>query len=753
MNRQILVLAAIFLFVEWTTGQTRLDGIEVVSKSMPWTGGWNAPQFSNIDLNRDGIPDLISFDRQGNVLNTFLRAPASGNWLIAREYEQYFPALVDWVLVADYDGDGIEDLFTSASPTGVPGISVFKGGYANDQWNFSLIKDRGAQYLQVPAGQGLANLYVSWEDIPAIVDVDGDGDLDILAFEPNGSFITYFANQSVENGWGRDSLRFMVKDICWGKILESDFSETVFLSDNPNTCSNGGFTGEPPVVIRHAGSTILAIDLDFDGDKDALIGDITSRRIVMLHNGRDAQQAWITDQDAHFPSENISVDMPYFLAAFQVELDDDPEPELLVSINSRTWAEDRVSVWRYDDDPITDGPLLFQLTEKGFLQNEMIDLGSYSHPAVADINGDELPDLIVGAHHYTEEGSLRMPGLWYFENRGTATQPRFELIDNNYLGLRALASDNIYDLSPAFGDIDGNGTIDLIIGANTGRLLFYKNKALPGQPVDYEPMIYPYMDINVGATSAPQLADINGDGLCDLIIGERTGNNDVSGRCSVFNYYENLGSVGNAVFQPDPAVAPNTQCYGRILFDIIPGLPQFASPTIVPGENGLIMLSGNDAGKLVLFTDLAGGKTGQVTKLDGAYGQIDVGTRSRPCLADINADGYYELIVGNQRGGLDLWATDLAVGTVSTTGPTTEIEKPYHLFADPGGQLIDIQISDGYQGNIAIWDLSGREMARISSNGRGFHRIEIGHIPPGLYLVQLQLNGQNWVEKIVKAGR
>ena len=32
----------------------------------PWMGGLNAPQFSNIDVNGDGVKDLFVFDRQGD---------------------------------------------------------------------------------------------------------------------------------------------------------------------------------------------------------------------------------------------------------------------------------------------------------------------------------------------------------------------------------------------------------------------------------------------------------------------------------------------------------------------------------------------------------------------------------------------------------------------------------------------------------------------------------------------------------------
>ena len=116
---------------------------------MAWAGGYNAPQFSNIDFNRDGITDLISFDRHGDILIPYIHLPASGRWIVDWSYASSFPKLVDWVLVVDYNHDGVEDLFTSASPYGIPGISVYKGSYENDEWKFTLQYDRGKPYLQI----------------------------------------------------------------------------------------------------------------------------------------------------------------------------------------------------------------------------------------------------------------------------------------------------------------------------------------------------------------------------------------------------------------------------------------------------------------------------------------------------------------------------------------------------------------------------------------------------------------------------
>ncbi|MEJ7662656.1 MAG: VCBS repeat-containing protein [Hymenobacter sp.] len=82
--------------------------------------GFNTPQFSNIDLNNDGRPDLFAFDRQTARCYTFLdvaRGRGAGRrWQYAPEYEWAFPGdLTSWALLRDYDCDGRADLFTGAA--------------------------------------------------------------------------------------------------------------------------------------------------------------------------------------------------------------------------------------------------------------------------------------------------------------------------------------------------------------------------------------------------------------------------------------------------------------------------------------------------------------------------------------------------------------------------------------------------------------------------------------------------------------
>lgn len=726
--------------------QTRYDiGVNNAEgqMTMPWTGGFNAPQFANIDFNRDGIRDMISFDRQGDILRTYVRLPASGRWIQQWSYEAFFPKLVDWVQIVDFNNDGVEDLFTSSSATGVAGISVYKGFYENEIWSFTLLSDRGRDYLQIPAGGDLTNLYVSWDDIPSIIDVDNDGDIDVLAFEPGGSYIYYYKNQSVESGWGTDSLRFVLEDFCWGKILENELTEQVFLSVDPGVCSDGDFTNEEPIIKRHAGSTIATLDYDFDGDKDAWLGDISSRHVVFLINGLNAEEAWITSQEPGYPSSDTIIDIPYFVAVYFVELDDDPEPELLAAVNSRSLAEDRKSVWRYDDNPFTDGPYAYQLTEKGWLQNEMIDVGSHSRPAFADINGDGLTDLVVGGYHYTDGPETRIPSLKLYKNIGTPDQPYLQLIDDDYLSMSQFGSNPTFDFSPAFGDLDGDNAPDLIVGDQNGKLFYYHNTSAAGDSMVFAAPVYPFMNINVGVSATPQIEDINGDGLADLVIGERTGNADISGRCSNLNYFQNVGNAGNPIFNPDITAAPNTGCYGRVLFDIAIGLPQYSTPYIFRTDEGLRLMAGGDPGTLNLYGDLASGITGSLNVIDEDFGDLDMGNRSAPALADLNNDGKFDLVVGNQRGGLEMFTTELNIGFTSIENPAVT-EKPYSIHQDGSEVIVTWKSKEGV---IKLVDVYGR----LLDENDAATQVDLSQLLPGIYFLQLELDGKVWVEKIYDA--
>ena len=215
-----------------------LDGVELKN---PLAGGINAAQLSEVDLNGDGTQDLYIFDRVGDVQLTFINngTPNAVDYSYAPEYAKNFPPLNDWVLLRDYNFDGVMDIFAYSSIPGIDGIEIYTGRMDNGQLAFDpvVFADQAYNIVYFPLSNGTeTNLFVSSIDYPAVDDIDCDGDLDILTFGPGGGQVEFYTNLSLELGYGTDSLIFELEDNCWGGFYESGITEEIDLSDQLGQC-------------------------------------------------------------------------------------------------------------------------------------------------------------------------------------------------------------------------------------------------------------------------------------------------------------------------------------------------------------------------------------------------------------------------------------------------------------------------------------------------------------------------------------
>ena len=79
-----------------------------------WAGGLNLPQFSPVDLNNDGIDDLLVYDKEAQAVTTYINqgTPGQVDYDFAPEYIDRFPVNIENVmLLRDYNCDGIVDIF------------------------------------------------------------------------------------------------------------------------------------------------------------------------------------------------------------------------------------------------------------------------------------------------------------------------------------------------------------------------------------------------------------------------------------------------------------------------------------------------------------------------------------------------------------------------------------------------------------------------------------------------------------------
>ncbi len=709
----------------------------------PLAGGLNAPQPSRVDLNNDGILDLYVFDRAGNVHLTFLNEGSNEqpDFVFAPAFAKQFPSCVNFTLLRDFNGDGVADLFTHFSSP-IKGMQAYRGYYdAQNRLSFELLTFSQVNYNVIPVfqqGSGWSQLWVADGDVPAVDDIDGDGDIDILSFDLSGVYVQYFENQSEQMGYGADSIILHIADICWGKFYESAFSQEVSLSPDPNECSNG-FTDNPPVEMHHAGSTLVTFDADADGDKELVLGDIVNPHMVFLHNGGTPEAAFMTEQDALFPSYDISVDIPVFPSPFYLDLDGDGLGDFVAAANQIGATLDKEVLWYYKNTG-TPSAAHFELQQKDWLVDGMLDVGSGAFPVFWDYNADGLLDILIGANgvFQTDLGNPE-PHLLLLENVGTASEPAFSVADDDYLSVAQYAEDPLlyWNLIPTTGDVDGDGDEDLLLGDRDGRLMFFENLAGAGAVADFDAPVLKWMDIDVGQNAAPFLVDLNRDGLLDLLVGERNGN---------INYFENKGSAASPLFEatPDEAVL------GGITTQMLGDVQGNSTPWVLDFDDSFALIAGSESGKVLYYTDVTDEPGATFTLLYENFGQTEEGIRIRPALADLDGDGYFEMAIGNLRGGIGLFETDLALdGSVDVQETLTNVQLS--VSPNPAAEVLhwELNVPIHRRAELRVFDAYGRLLRRENTYlPKG--DIDLSTLPSGIYLLHWQAGEAGAVVRFVR---
>jgi hypothetical protein len=712
----------------------------------PFTGGWKCPQFSETDFNNDGIKDIYVFDRVGSIHGAYIgyknaTAVEKIEYFFSPDYVRHFPEAEGWVLLRDYDKDGITDFFAYSDVPGVDGIQVWKGFYdTQKKLSFKRINFKAPYniiFFPLFVG-GQSNLYVTRVDIPALDDIDCDGDLDIITFNINGGFAEWYRNESVEKNFKADSLLFRLEDPCWGGFYESGFSSKIDLSPTAGVCfkiSPGELAGN----LRHSGSTLLTLDLDNDGDKELFLGDISFPNITMLTNGGNCKTAWMNKQDNYFPSYDYPVDLPVFPAAFSIDVNQDSLKDLIVAPNAIFNAADKNAILYYKNIG-NSSKALFKLEEKNFLVNNTLDVGKGANPAWVDINADGLLDLVIGNYgEFIETGNVPS-GLLYFENNGLVHSPSFILKDKDFLNLNRF-NEISRDFSPAFADIDGDGDQDIIIGDEMGKLYYGENIAGKGKPFRMNQFVYPFMDIDVGLYATPFVYDLNKDGLSDLLIGERNGN---------INFFQNIGTASKPFFNANPDLLPNISRWGEVNTNKPGYFTGSSAPVVFQTNQGNLLLTGSEEKGLRLYkvTD----DSNPFPIIESPLYLLKHGSQVKPAIADINNDGFYELLVGNARGGLQLYSTPWQSMTTANAELTDIENNTLLIYPNPADEYIRLlQESNDFwlDAYVTIYDMLGRKVIQ-RANYRSGENISLVNLPRGIYYIQLSSQSKVYKAKMIK---
>ncbi len=714
----------------------KVYGYGSVEKTLAWCGGFNNPQFTMADLNNDGKVDLVVYER-GIGIRTFINT-GGANYVYTPKYELNFPPVINYLILADYDRDGIMDLFQQGL-SGIAGFDVWKGYYNSSN---QLCFRHYQQLYYDNAGWGLANAYVNPSDVPAVVDVDGDGDLDFVSYDVNGYFLYYYKNVQVEEGLPKDTIKVKLKDQCWGKIGQS-YRLSYYL---PSNCNNSNLSLGAGEKTTHTGNAICLVDMDGDGDLDYLGGNVSFSNVVYCKNGRIPYHSSGPDsmvsQDTTWQSSGHALDMPTWPAIFNVDVDRDGKSDILVSPNSR--SENYKCIAYYKNTGTTSAPA-FTYQGDTFLIDKTIDLGTGAYPMFFDYNKDGKPDLFIGSDGYYQPAGTYKARVSYYLNTSTPGNPSFTLQTNDFLNLDSY---NFQGTALSVGDLDNDGKKDLIVGHTDGTFSLFTNMATSDavQPVWQLSQLtlkdYTNATIAVGGDATPCIYDMDKDGKPDLLSGEYGG---------FLQYYQNIStSPGSVMLKKINAQLGHVKVDGTYGRYSVP----FIGKMDTTGKDFLLM--GSNSGLLYRYDGFQTGDTTLTYTLkDSEYSYVDTtylyvhnnstyqmgvyeGIRSAPAIADIDGDGFYEMVVGDAYGGVKMYKQD---SNIHAGIPKTNEEIPLTLYPNPAKDMLYLSWVAPLlqQSTVDIISITGQKLVSQPVDGAmpGIS-IPVASFPSGLYIISLR---------------
>ena len=612
---------------DWRLIQSRFLAID--------DGGYAAPAF--LDIDGDGRADLVlgtsgpmlgvySYKDTGKPLDA---VKISDNLLRHERFVRNMERAV--VASGDLDGDGDLDLILGNQAGELTWIENV-GNAKQPRWK---VRDE-----KIGTGTQRRN------SAPLLVDLDGDGDLDLLA-------------------GGADGRVWLFRNVGTAKQAKWQMETTSFAG-----------------IDVGANSVLAAVDLDRDGKPDLIVGN--GRGVVVLYRNEGV------DRDPQFRLVSTRLgDLSVGQAAAPAILDinEDKLPDLVVG------SRDGKLALLLNGGPAEGLPRAWKGATAPW---DFLPLRGYSAPHFLDLNGDGRIDVLVS----DSEGNLRLyynvpplpqvialarPGAMPARKTApqpsgrragsgggggggnlpdTATTPPIAMPapdvsqEDDSLGeeedqpaaveapakptgpvapVYELVTDRLGDIKvdgkamPAFGDLDGDDKPDLVVGTGKGILSYYRNTGSANQQkFTAVPNFFP--EFKNDQASAPYIGDLDGDGLLDVIVGLGDGK---------VIYFKNIGT------KTQPKLAPAASLKG-----ISAG--RTAAPALVSLRNlsGVGLLVGNFSGKILLY-----GRDGEARSLnfklqDRQFMGVEVGVAATPDMGDLDADGVPDLVVGSDRGGL-----------------------------------------------------------------------------------------------------
>jgi hypothetical protein len=363
-------------------------------------------------------------------------------------------------------------------------------------------------------------------------------------------------------------------------------------------------------------------DSDGDGDLDLYWGDFFEPGVLHIENTGTCRNPAMRSTPRPLMADGDSIATSGYNAPYLADIDADGDLDVFLGVLGGAFNPNRTAADNFHFYERGAGGGLALRTAR-YLDG--IDVGSESVPALADLDGDGDLDLLVGSK--IDPMTLRSARLFLFRNDGSRTAPRYVLADT--LDMPGAS----YHYAPALADLDGDGLADLLLGTWNEGVLFYRNTGTRSA-FRFEPDTTRAITLTRGSNSTPALADIDGDGDLDLFVGEASGE---------LNFFRNTGSAS------DPRFELVSDTYGGI----DAGRRSHPAFLDVDGDGDLDLILAREAGGVAYYRN-DGTRAEPHFVADSSF-VLPLHATGAPVFADVDGDGDADLVAGGLSGGLTFW--------------------------------------------------------------------------------------------------
>ena len=443
-----------------------------------------------LDLNGDGLKDVlyghVTQNRVASLMNVGTIGQAkfnAGNYNYPDVYPVNFPVFPA-IYYEDLDFDGIRDLITSpnGSDNALQTVDYqnsawfYKNKGKDDKPDFSFVQKNILQNTMVDLGENA---------VPVFVDIDGDGDQDILVgnagnrgeagyrasiylFENKGNNTFELINSDflgINKNLQLFDIKPFVTDMNADGIDDFGFISNSFTGVNIRYCVNNAPKSKafdlklsnavtlPQIQFLSNGDSPLFFDLNKDGLKDLLLGKGSGRLEYYKNTGTAKNPIYTLENEelggivTDYTIGNISLAV--------ADLNGDGKEELITGSRNgylkvyKNITEQNFNKFIADSTNILDD---YQN------RNLSIQIGGGLNVAVADLNNDLAPDLMIG----TNTGGLK----WLKNTSKFIITANEEPI--NFVIYPNPTNRYLYVKNPSIGDYE-------FFDVSGRRLLFQKN--------------------------------------------------------------------------------------------------------------------------------------------------------------------------------------------------------------------------------------------------------------------------------------